>query len=75
MVKREKWPIFIPRRMTTVLVAMVPGLNSLLKHFTRLQFGTRNTSFRASGPSDKSWRHLVYLPFFEKSASVLRYAP
>ena len=58
--------LFLPRRITTVPVAMVPGLNSLLKHFTRLQFGTRNTLFRASGPSDKSWGHLVYLPFFRK---------
>ena len=54
------------RRITTVPVAMVPGLNSLLKHFTRLQFGMRNTFFRASEPSEKSWGHLVYLPFFRK---------
>ena len=58
--------LFLPRRITTVPVAMVPRLNSLLKHFTRLQFGTRNTFFRASGPTDKSWGHLVYLPFFRK---------
>ena len=54
------------RRITTVLESVVPRVNSLWKHFRRLQFGTRNTFFRASGPSDKSWGHLVYLPFFRK---------
>ena len=56
----------VHHRIATVPVSVVPRMNSLWKHFRRLQFGTRNTFFRASGPSDKSWGHLVYLPFFRK---------
>ena len=63
---RKMAGLLCPAVITTVPVAMVPGLNSLLKHFTRHQFGMRNTFFRASEPSEKSWGHLVYLPFFRK---------
>ena len=54
------------RRITTVPVALIPVMNSLVKHVRRLTFGMRNTFFTASDRKGKSWGHLVYLPFFKK---------
>ena len=60
------------RRIPTVPVALIPVMNSLVKHVRRLTFGMRNAFFTASDRKGKSWGHLVYLPFFKKSGKYTK---